>query len=237
MGSCASIERGKEGTAADLEMVADNFEAKFGEYKIVQVETEIVNNLKVRKIKVEPRVFELKSLWKEAPVVLHLFRRFGCALCRNTALKISSMQPILNQNGVQLVGVGLSFSSLDGMLKGNYWKSNKLFVSEGAELHKALGLQNASWTQVISLLETNIEAKENGVVGEYRNLNNGRRLGALFVISKKGDMLYEWRQKRFVESPPKQEVYKALGISTGPVNNQSPKTNLAAEPDRPLSQS
>lgn len=87
------------------------------------------------------------------------------------------------------------------------------------------------------MLETNIEAKENGVVGEYRNLNNGRRLGALFVISKKGDMLYEWRQKRFVESPPKQEVYKALGISTGPVNNQSPKTNLAAEPDRPLSQS
>jgi len=46
-----------------------------------------------------------------------------------------------------------------------------------------------------------------------------RRLGGLFVISKSGDSLYEWRQQRLGEVPPFNEIFKALQIDTKEIEN------------------
>uniref|UniRef100_A0A7S3PPQ7 Thioredoxin domain-containing protein n=2 Tax=Aplanochytrium stocchinoi TaxID=215587 RepID=A0A7S3PPQ7_9STRA len=200
-----------------------NFSDKYGNFSVSRVETSITNNVKTRVQSGKPQVFKLKDIWNGSPVVFYLFRRFGCPLCRNTALKISNVGPILEKHGVKLVGIGLSYRSIDGMIQGNYWGDNDIYVNEGAALYKALELKIVPWSSVVSkqVVDLNAESKESGVVGDFhvRSLEQGRRLGGLFVISKSGDSLYEWRQQRLGEVPPFNEIFKALQIDTKEIEN------------------
>lgn len=55
--------------------------------------------------------------------------------CSNAALEISSIKPILDQHNIRLVGVGLGYNSLDGFMKGNYWRGNELYVDTEKTLY------------------------------------------------------------------------------------------------------
>uniref|UniRef100_A0A8C6SDI8 Peroxiredoxin like 2B n=1 Tax=Neogobius melanostomus TaxID=47308 RepID=A0A8C6SDI8_9GOBI len=65
---------------------------------------------------------ELKSLWKDQPVVLFFLRRFGCQICRWMASEISKLEPDLKASGVSLVGIGPEEFGLQEFKDGGFFK-------------------------------------------------------------------------------------------------------------------
>lgn len=49
---------------------------------------------------------KLGSLWRDQSVVMIFLRRFGCQICRWTAVEVSKLEKDLRGNGVALVGIG-----------------------------------------------------------------------------------------------------------------------------------
>lgn len=56
--------------------------------------------------------------------VLHIMRRFGCALCRHGCRQLSLLAPTLYRHNVALVGVGLEQRGLEPFMKGTHTRTH-----------------------------------------------------------------------------------------------------------------
>ena len=75
------------------------------------------------------------------PAFVHLMRRFGCRLCRGSAMELSRALPHLKAKGVRCIAVGLEQLGVDEFVEGKFW-DGELYIDEGKKAYKALQLQS-----------------------------------------------------------------------------------------------
>ena len=157
----------------------------------------------------------LSSLWREGPVILVFLRRLGCALCRTTCREYSEAQPLIRAAGARMVclcfealGTG---SDADGSFSaGKFWEGPLYTVPP--EMYQALfgkkglfnsfyGLADVSRTKLAS-------CTERGVTGNLRG--DGLFLGGQFVVSQRGAVAVDHRQKFFGDDLAVEELLEGV---------------------------
>jgi len=136
-------------------------------------------------------------------------------MCRGAALDLSSLKPVLDENNVRLVGVGLEYFGVEDFVEGKFWGAEndcELFVDKGKKLYKQLQLTVAPITSVISAKVRVARKKYGKTPGNLKG--DGLQLGATYVVDKGGVVLMEYRQKHFGDHPPNNMVLEALGINS-----------------------
>ena len=157
----------------------------------------------------------LSSLWREGPVILVFLRRLGCALCRTTCREYSEALPQIRAAGARMVclcfealGTG---SDADGSFSaGKFWEGPLYTVPP--EVYQALfgkkglfnsfyGLADVSRTKLAS-------CTERGVTGNLRG--DGLFLGGQFVVSQRGAVAVDHRQKFFGDDLAVEELLEGV---------------------------
>lgn len=68
---------------------------------------------------------ELGSLWRDQTAVILFLRRFGCQICRWTAVEVSKLEQDLRENGVALIGIGPEDTGLKEFSDGGFFKGSE----------------------------------------------------------------------------------------------------------------
>jgi len=170
----------------------------------------------------------IESLWKDQTVVIAFLRRFGCIFCRQQAQEISALEPILTQNNVKLVGIGLEELGVEEFVSGNYL-SGDLYIDNNKEAFKEMGFNRASMFSLLaSFLKGNVRAAHSAFVssGLSGNLKgDGGQNGGTLIVTKGGEkVLMAYRQPTYYEHVENSEILKALGISVDVVPTSATKT-------------
>lgn len=81
---------------------------------------------------------KLESLWKHSTTVVIFLRRFGCIFCRQSAIEISKIAPLLKENNVRLFAIGLEDFGHEEFVEGNYFKGD-LYIDIDEASYKEIG--------------------------------------------------------------------------------------------------
>jgi prostamide/prostaglandin F2alpha synthase len=156
----------------------------------------------------------LGDLWKEQGVLLCLFRRWGCGLCRISAVNISGLKPLLDECQVLLIGVGGDEIGLEEFIVEQFF-SGEIFVDDGKKSYKALECQVNSWRNLWGLGSGIVRmfAKFTESKGYKSNFKGDfSQLGGTFLIAKGGKTLYAHRQTNESFEPDLKQIVQKLGV-------------------------
>ena len=112
----------------------------------------------------------VESLWREQPVVIGFFRRFGCRLCRWGALQLSRLKPLLDAANVRLIAIGFEAHGLQSFIDGKFFDGD-VFVDLTKSCYRGLGLQNLGFVSL---------------TGCRRDAMTGSSYAFSFVVSRHG---------------------------------------------------
>lgn len=148
-------------------------------------------------------------------VLLHLIRRYGCGICRDTCREIGLLKPALDMMGVRLIGVGNGEVGLEPFLEGGFWKGD-LVIDKDGEIFKALGCghHGSVWgllhPQVLQAIMSATHAGDPTTAGGDRFIMAGT-----FVFSEQGEAVLEARQSNFADSTSLYELIEACRLVGG----------------------
>jgi len=166
----------------------------------------------------------MESLWADRTVVIIFFRRFGWLFCRQAAVEISSLQPLLQAHDISLVGIGLEELGVQEFMKEEYFTGD-LYLETSRESYKALGFKSFNICSIICSLfnktaraavakgrSTKMKANFKG----YPYLNGG-----VLVVEKGGQkVLLSYKQDNPADHVENSEILKALGLQPNPIEAQ-----------------
>ena len=173
---------------------------------------------KLKDIKVlrpyDQQLVSLADMWKDGPVLLIMFRRWGCSLCRMSAVNISQLKPLLDTVGVRLVGVGVEQLGFQDFTNKGYF-NGELYIDEGKTAYKALSCETFTWKMLFSLLMGALKdlvniTKEKGY--EHNMQGEKFQLGGTFLIDKGGVELYSHYQTKLGFEPDIPKIIEALKV-------------------------
>ncbi|XP_072309079.1 prostamide/prostaglandin F synthase [Eucyclogobius newberryi] len=172
---------------------------------------------------------ELKSLWKDNPVVLFFLRRFGCQICRWMASEISKLEPDLKASGVSLVGVGPEEFGLQEFKEGGFFKG-AIFVDEKKKCYKDLGFKRYTALSVVpaalgkKVRDVSSKASAAGIQGNFSG--DLLQSGGLLIVAKGGEkVLLHFIQDSPGDMVPLEEISKAVGVLANVQAGQRPVCN------------
>lgn len=118
---------------------------------------------------------------------------------------------------------------MDGFIEGNYWKGNEIYVDEDKTLYRALGLGKGKISDLFdkTVIANNKKTTDKNIGGNYQG--EGMSLGGTYVISKTGEILLEFQQKKWGDHPSKEDILKALNIDVTEVNDDKPKQEASQQ--------
>ncbi|GIY42500.1 hypothetical protein CEXT_466381 [Caerostris extrusa] len=93
----------------------------------------------------------VKSLWEEKACVITFFRRFGCGFCRLAAKDFSQIKPILDENNVRLIGVGVEELGVEEFINGKFF-DGELFIDKEKKCYTDLGYKRFGMLSIIPAL-------------------------------------------------------------------------------------
>ncbi|KXN67173.1 hypothetical protein CONCODRAFT_80257 [Conidiobolus coronatus NRRL 28638] len=157
----------------------------------------------------------LNNFWKDGKVLVKLFRRFGCPLCRYEAHVLSKYEKVFSDLGIKLVGVGFDEDGLDEWLENKYWNFD-LFMDPKHALYNGVKTNRLSVFQgIVSVLSPSNKpsarvAAKNGLGGNLL-IGDGFQLGGTFLIGPGGEVLYEFLQTGYSDYPSLRAIVQAAG--------------------------
>lgn len=165
----------------------------------------------------KPITFE--TLYKDSPgpVIFKFLRRFGCALCKEGALQMCKLKPLIDEKyGKGVVNwVGICFEKVGyEEFKAGKFFDGKIFLDETRELYKTagfieLGVLGIAAKMVASdIISKTKEAEEKGFTGDLKG--DKGQLGGMLVVSPEGEVLYYFKQESFEDEPMKEEILKTI---------------------------
>ena len=154
----------------------------------------------------------LGDLWKEQGVLICMFRRWGCGLCRISAVNLSGLRPILDQHNFELIGLGI-----DEFIAEQFF-SGELHVDVGRKTYEALNCKKNSWRNLWGLLDGIMKfAKFTESKGYKSNMKGDfNQLGGTFLIGKGGKTLYAHFQTNDSFEPDLKKIVEAIGVELPP---------------------
>jgi len=132
-----------------------------------------------------------------------------------SAANISASKPLLDANGIQLVGMGVEKLGYEAFVKGQFFAGD-LFVDEGKTAYKALALPSNSWRNLWGLTNGHMRAFISKALGlGFKNnlKGDGNQLGGTFCIAKGGKTLYAHYQSNTSFEPDVGKMLEAFGIA------------------------
>ena len=163
----------------------------------------------------EVEVTQIQSLWAEQPVLLCMFRRWGCGICRMSAANISAIEPLLAEKNVRLVGFGVETLGFEEFFETRFFVG-ELFVDEDKGAYKALELRQNSWRNLWGLLGGEIMKffKLSQSKGFENNLKGDtNQLGGTFLIMPDGTVPYAHFQSKESFEPDLSAILQVLGVA------------------------
>lgn len=172
---------------------------------------------------------ELKSLWKDQPVVLFFLRRFGCQICRWMASEISKLEPDLTASGVALAGIGPEGLGLQEFKDGGFFKGD-IFIDEKKKCYKDLGFKRYTALSVVpaalgkKVRDISSKANAAGIAGNFSG--DLLQSGGMLIVDKGGEkVLLHFIQDSPGDLVPLDEISKAVGVSAKVQAGQRPVCN------------
>lgn len=170
-------------------------------------------DIEVLKVPDEKRV-KVGTLWKERPVLLCMFRRWGCGICRMSAANLSAAAPLLEAKGVQLAGFGIERIGFEDFYKGGYFTGD-LYIDVDTKAYKALELRENSWRNLWGLLDGGVLklfnlSKEKGYENNLQG--NINQLGGTFLIMPDGSVPYAHFQSKDSFEPDLFKIMEVLDV-------------------------
>ncbi len=141
-----------------------------------------------------------------------MMRRFGCILCRHSALRISRNESLFRSNNIRLIAIAPEMLGLEEFQEGKYW-SGELFVDREAKVYSQLEIQRLGIFKGLGALfnsdvkQAYNDAKADGVTGNYKG--DGFRLGATYLIGPGGEIWFEHKMKHYADQPSLEEIQNA----------------------------
>lgn len=156
----------------------------------------------------------LCDLWNERPVLLCLFRRWGCSVCRMSAANIDCLKFKFDEHGVDVVGVGVTIVGIEEFVKNHF--HSEVLIDVNREAYTKLACQRNSWRNLWGLLSKDIRrlfkmsadrGYENNTVGDVQ------QFGGTLLFQKGGKCLYEHKQTGASFEPDLPKIVELLGGS------------------------
>ncbi|XP_067005510.2 prostamide/prostaglandin F synthase isoform X2 [Anabrus simplex] len=168
----------------------------------------------------------LESLWKDKACVIIFFRRWGCVFCRVWAKEISKIAPVLRENNVRLIGVGVEELGVEDFVNGKFFDGD---VDKST--YKALSFKRFGLFSILAALFSS-EARAAMARGRQLKVGGDMRgdkvqVGGALVVSAGGkEVLLNFKQERPAEHLPNIKFFEALGIQhLAPKEENSPVVN------------
>lgn len=125
------------------------------------------------------------------------------------------MQPILKENNVRLIGVGLEPLGMEEFIQGKFF-DGELFVDNEKQSFKTMGFQRFSFMSLFSLFrskkwtDANTMAKKMNLGGNLRG--DGFQLGGALIVDVGGTTLYTYVQEDAADHVQNSKILEVLGI-------------------------
>jgi len=156
------------------------------------------------------------DLWKGKRVLLAVFRRFGCAFCREMALYLSSMKVKLDEMGIHLIGIG--FEPKEDPEFSLYWKG-EIYYDEPRHVYEALGLPRLTKSDALNRLfdkrvvEAYLRVHRLGVSSNAKG--DFLQPGGVFVAGPSPHgFLFEFRPEYLGDLPKEHDILQACSQPT-----------------------
>jgi len=137
------------------------------------------------------------------------------------AREVSAIKPILDQNQVKLVGVGLEELGLEEFIEGKFFQGD-LYINEKKQSYNELGFKRFGFLglfpAVLSRLSRAAQsrAKSLGLGGNMAG--DGYQNGGALVVSESGATLFHYVQEEAADHASNADILKALNIVVdGPI--------------------
>lgn len=154
--------------------------------------------------------------------------------CRLASQELSNIAPVLQQNNVRLVGVGLEELGVEEFVEKKFW-SGELYIDQKKEAFNALGFKRISLLSLPGMLisriarRQNAKAKERGVGGDLKG--DGFQNGGLVVVEKGGKVLYSFVQENVADHAENEDILKALKLNPAMTSTTTASPASAAAPE------
>ncbi|KAI9297718.1 hypothetical protein K502DRAFT_281522, partial [Neoconidiobolus thromboides FSU 785] len=156
----------------------------------------------------------LSDIWKKRPVILKVLARLGCTLCMHEAKLMSDLQPFFERQGIGLAAVVFEDVDLKSFLSCGYWRWD-IYIDPERNVYKAAGLTKVTRMYHMScmvnkyIMKLMLNLNLNGMVINFKG--DLRQLGGTFVINTNGEIVYDFRPKKFAMYPSMKEIYASVG--------------------------
>eukprot|EP00892_Ulva_mutabilis_P000958 jgi/Ulvmu1/10863/UM007_0037.1 len=135
-------------------------------------------------------IISSNSLWRDRGCVILAFRRPGCVLCRDEAVKIWRLKDTLDGMGLSVVGVVHECNMREIVSFRKYWPG-PLYWDSSKAFYRALGNGRVLKGSILPLLNpfskawTNIrKAKQTGNVSDHNSTGDGYVMGGTLVVGQ-----------------------------------------------------
>lgn len=159
---------------------------------------------------------QLKQLWADGPVVLVLFRRFGCSLCQMGAANINSLAPHFADKGYKIVGISTSMLGIKPFTEQGIFSRGEILLDPSKRTFDLLKLPTVGITTRFTAAMKALWKKAEDL--GYGNNHRGdlTLLGAHFIIGKGGVTQYAHFQLPFDMEPDVDAMTAAAGLTKPP---------------------
>jgi len=133
------------------------------------------------------------------------------------AREVSAIKPILDSNGVKLVGVGLEELGVQDFIDGKYLDGDELYIDTDKKSYKDLGFKRFGF---LGLLPAVLSSAARAAISRAQALGLGGNMagdgyqnGGALVVGKGGETLFHYVQDQAPDHASNADILNALGIA------------------------
>ena len=135
----------------------------------------------------------LSAVWQEhnGPTVLVFLRHFGCIFCREHAAQLAEVKPAFDQQGVQIVFVGMGNPAEAREFQADRNLPFEILADPDRVAYRAFGLPEGRVSQLAgpSVVGASLRAMKNGA-GVGKAIGNRRQLPGTYIVDQNGSLLF-----------------------------------------------
>jgi len=169
-----------------------------------------------------PEYEEIRTdeLWKDSTVVITYLRRFSCFVCRQAAIELSKITPLLRSNGIRPLIIGLGKVGLEEFQAANYF-DGEIFLDCKKEHVPAHGFRRFNslnvWWKTGWDGVTECSKRERSTRPARGLDHDGFQCGGTLIVEQGGkSIIMSQKQGRLRDHVTNGKILKALGISESP---------------------
>lgn len=156
----------------------------------------------------------------QGPIIIKFLRRFGCLLCREGAFDLCELKPELDKkygkDSVSFYAIGLELFGYEEFKNDQYFPCGKILIDDKKKLYEIAGfIKDGVFSGLAKYFSSATqkrikEANKKGFDGNWRG--DKSQIGGVLILTPKGEIIYEFKQKNLGDEPKKDEILRALDL-------------------------